>query len=467
MKMSRLNTARFLFVGLLLCTARGVAPAQGAGASPEPPKRTAAEKIDEFGRVGHCDLTARLDNLAIELQNDPGSRGLLVGYDAAKGREGYAAQRVMVERRYLVDSRGISADRVVAVHAGRKEGAETPVTELWLLPEGAPPPVPVPDAATPGGFGGKLGVYNTDENTFREMVEMGVSYPAVMLSELAERLKQQPDAEGYLVVFTPKESAPGAWRRIARRDELLLQKDHGIEPGRLKFVNGGPSDGEFAEVEVWVAPKGAPPPVAAHAEEGKKPAGAYRLNALDFYGTPDADADRWVLENIAEVLRENPRAQVYLVAREPAAPIEAPEEETAADPTERQPEQTEPEPAATPQEGDEGKADGNEGDAEEEEAEEESILTVELAERWKAALAEKYGVSAGRVVVVQGRPRQWSVGRLLTWVVPDKVQPPDFMAPDEEDRRIEQEEREAEESALRQAQGAQSDAEPAPTPPGR
>ncbi len=466
MRLSHLTAARFLFVGLLLCTAHGVARAQDeSAASPEPPKRTAAEKIDEYGKIGHCDWTARLDNLAIELQSDPGLRGLLVGYDAGRGRDGYAAQRIMVERRYLVDSRGILPERVTVVYAGRKEGAETPVTELWLLPEGATPPVPVPDAA-PGGHevSGKLGVYRTDENTFREMIEMGVSYSDVMLSELAEKLKQQPGSEGHVVVFTPKGSAPGAWRRIARRDEVLLQKDHGIEPGRLKFVNGGRSDGESAEVEVWVAPKGAPPPVAASREEGEKPAGAYRLNALDFYGTPDADADQWVLESIAEVLRENPRARVYLVAREPAGPVGNPGEETAADSTEQQPEQPEPEPAPTPQAGDGRNAEGNEAEAEEEEPEEEEIPTVELAGRWKAALAEKYGVAADRVVVVQGRERHWSVGRLLTWVVPDKVQPPDFLAPDEEDRQVEEAERKAEQRALLEAQG---NAELAPAPPGR
>lgn len=462
MKLSHLIAARLLLMGLLLCTAPCVALAQGESeAPPEPPKRTAAEKIDEFGKIGHCDWTGRLDYLAIELQNDPGLRGLLIGYDSEKGREGYAKQRIMVERRYLVDARGIAADRVATVYAGRKDGAETPVTELWLLPEGATPPVPVPDDAASGGpeFSGKLGVYKTDENTFREMIEMGVAYSAVMLGELAEKLKQQPGSEGHIVVFTPKGSAPGAWRRIARRDELLLQKDRGIEPGRLKLVNGGRSDGEFAEVEMWVAPKGAPPPVAESREEVEKPASAYRLNALDFYGEPDADVDRWVLEGIAEALRENPRARVYLVAREPAAPVEDSEEETAADSTEQQPEQPEPEPSAAPQAGAEESADADDG--EKEEAEGEEVKTVEMAERWKAALAEKYGVAADRVVVVRGRERPWATGRLLTWVVPDKMEPPDFLAPDEEDRQAEADEREAE--AARQAEAATAPA----TPPGR
>ena len=35
--------------------------------SPNPPAGT-TRKVDEYGKIGHCDETARLDNFAIELQ---------------------------------------------------------------------------------------------------------------------------------------------------------------------------------------------------------------------------------------------------------------------------------------------------------------------------------------------------------------------------------------------------------------
>src|SRR5687767_9801376 len=43
-------------------------------------KAPATQVFDEFGRVGHCDLGARLDNFAIQLQHEPSMTGYIVAY---------------------------------------------------------------------------------------------------------------------------------------------------------------------------------------------------------------------------------------------------------------------------------------------------------------------------------------------------------------------------------------------------
>ena len=112
--------------------------ATGVGALPNitPPKR-----FDEFPSIAFDDDKARLDNLAIELQNNPGATGHIVAY-AGRGRRAGEADRM--GRRaidYLTTARGISRDRLVFVNGGYRE---TNSFELWVVPQGAEAPRPTP-----------------------------------------------------------------------------------------------------------------------------------------------------------------------------------------------------------------------------------------------------------------------------------------------------------------------------------
>jgi hypothetical protein len=98
-------------------------------------------KIDEYGNIRFNDEKARLDNFAIELQNDPTAQGYLVCYGGRRGRTGEAQRRCDRAKDYLVTTRGITADRIVTVDGGFREDL---TVELWIVPQGATPPPAAP-----------------------------------------------------------------------------------------------------------------------------------------------------------------------------------------------------------------------------------------------------------------------------------------------------------------------------------
>jgi hypothetical protein len=125
-----------------------------------------ARKIDEYGNIRFNDEKARLDNYAIELQNDPTAQGYLICYGGRKGRTGEAQRRCDRAKDYLVNTRGISGDRIVTVDGGYKEEL---TVELWVVPSGANPPTGKPTVdpsevkATPAPRGRRRGRRDDDE----------------------------------------------------------------------------------------------------------------------------------------------------------------------------------------------------------------------------------------------------------------------------------------------------------------
>jgi hypothetical protein len=109
-----------------------------AGAASSPgfePTRT----FDEFGDIKCEDEMARLDNFAIQLQNEPQAKGVIVFYGGKtfRGRlpkRGEAEARAARLKPYLVNRRGIPNDQVVVVNGGY--ATEWRVT-LWIVPQGA------------------------------------------------------------------------------------------------------------------------------------------------------------------------------------------------------------------------------------------------------------------------------------------------------------------------------------------
>jgi hypothetical protein len=98
-------------------------------------------KVDEYGNIRFNDEKARLDNFAIELQNDPTAQGYLICYGGRRGRAGEAQRRCDRAKDYLVTTRQIAADRIVTVDGGYKEELSV---ELWIVPSGATPPTASP-----------------------------------------------------------------------------------------------------------------------------------------------------------------------------------------------------------------------------------------------------------------------------------------------------------------------------------
>jgi hypothetical protein len=103
--------------------------------NPEP------RKFDEFGDIARDDEKARLDNFAIQLQQEPEAQGYIFVYTGTgrRVRADYAQRRTARIRDYLLNSRGLDARRIVIMEGPPR--AE-PTVELWISPPGATPPAP-------------------------------------------------------------------------------------------------------------------------------------------------------------------------------------------------------------------------------------------------------------------------------------------------------------------------------------
>ncbi|HEV7797709.1 MAG TPA: hypothetical protein VGO73_06120 [Pyrinomonadaceae bacterium] len=87
------------------------------------------------------DQKARLDNLAVELQNDPTATTYVIAYGGRTSRIGQADLLGARARDYLVAQRGIDQSRIVVVNGGFRE---EDCVELWIVPQGATTPQPTP-----------------------------------------------------------------------------------------------------------------------------------------------------------------------------------------------------------------------------------------------------------------------------------------------------------------------------------
>src|SRR2546421_1195966 len=110
---------------------------------PLPPTEVKQKCYDCFPFTAFDDTKARLDNLAIELQNNPTSQGYIIVYSGVSSRSGQADRLITRAKDYLVTTRGIDASRLNVINGGFRD---TDYFELWVVPQGAQPPIPTPTA---------------------------------------------------------------------------------------------------------------------------------------------------------------------------------------------------------------------------------------------------------------------------------------------------------------------------------
>jgi hypothetical protein len=87
------------------------------------------------------DLKARLDNLGVELQNDPTATTYVIAYGGRTSRVGQADVLGAFARNYLATDRGVDQSRITVVNGGFRE---EDCVEMWIVPSGATPPQPTP-----------------------------------------------------------------------------------------------------------------------------------------------------------------------------------------------------------------------------------------------------------------------------------------------------------------------------------
>ena len=105
------------------------------GWTPQP----ASGPFDSFVDINCEDEMAHLDNFAVRLQNEPQARGAIIFYGGKtfRGklpRRGEAAARAARLLSYLVERRGIGANRLVMLDGGYYQEW---YAQLWIVPPGA------------------------------------------------------------------------------------------------------------------------------------------------------------------------------------------------------------------------------------------------------------------------------------------------------------------------------------------
>ncbi|HLM23872.1 MAG TPA: hypothetical protein VK274_02395 [Pyrinomonadaceae bacterium] len=100
-----------------------------------------AQEFDECNSCSYDDQKARLDNLAVELQNDPATRAYILAYGGRMSPLGQVEKLMSRARDYLITQRGIDASRLVVVNGGFREEDSV---ELWIVPGGAAAPQATP-----------------------------------------------------------------------------------------------------------------------------------------------------------------------------------------------------------------------------------------------------------------------------------------------------------------------------------
>ncbi len=114
-----------------------------ASASVRPPQHVEvpSRQFDVCCSCSFDDQKARLDNLAVELQNDPTATTYIIAYGGRTSRVGMADLLGSRAQEYLMSARGIDGSRIVVMNGGFRE---EDCVELWIIPRGATPPQPTP-----------------------------------------------------------------------------------------------------------------------------------------------------------------------------------------------------------------------------------------------------------------------------------------------------------------------------------
>ncbi len=271
-KECRLKVQLVLALSLLLASTSTTTPGQT--------KADTARKFDEFGDIQSSDLKARLDNFAIQIQNEPAAKGFIVVYRTRRDLPGLSNTIALRSKDYLVNTRGMARDRIVTVDGGE---ADCEAQELWIVPVGTTPTRRpdayqryFPDYDSPRKFD-EYGFEVPDRNRRPESppeIEDTIEY----LETFAAQLKKEPRSSACIIAYAQYNPRPGLVDdgdyepiRDVRldppgvvRNRLNLERDrlikaYGISPSRIRLINGGHR--KRRTVELWIVPRGEHAPI--------------------------------------------------------------------------------------------------------------------------------------------------------------------------------------------------------------
>jgi hypothetical protein len=241
----RLRTTTFdlviatTFAALILCAPINAAAQSGS-----------ATKFDSYENLPTDDEAAHLDAFYEALRQQPDLRGYLIGYKQASIAPGVLLRRLYGDQRYLIEMRGVAPNRVVVIEGGYKQKS---TIELWLVPNGAPPPAPTP-AALPIQINTKRYLFDDECLECEPAVNLDLYGLTDGIRFYAVELQRNPNARAIIVVRPGEHLGVRKTLSEARRAKWLLIRDYKIAAGRITINPAPRGKDNLSTAELWIVP---------------------------------------------------------------------------------------------------------------------------------------------------------------------------------------------------------------------
>jgi hypothetical protein len=260
---------------LLLTFALVVSFGVAAVAQTEPPAHPPG-LFDELGDTLISDWLARADNLAVELQNRPAAKAYIVAYGVPNKLPGWPFRRANQVKGYLVQSRGIDAERIELVYGGYRDNV---TYQLWVMDAGTPLPLPPFDFAaalarekTPFLFDRFFWFPLSANDTGIESGYIGYLDEKGRYEAFVLALRSDPGLRGCITAYAARGNRRGTDRRLSIRVKRTILIMHNIGAERIVALAGGVRPHQT--VELWIVPPGStlpkPTPTARPARRRRR-----------------------------------------------------------------------------------------------------------------------------------------------------------------------------------------------------
>ena len=211
----------------------------------------AVSKFDEFEDLKTDDVMARLDLFAAELTKDQSLRGSIVGYRRNDFPVGSFLREVYGFQDYLVNKRGIAAERVLVVDSGVREKSTTYLkTQLWLVPGGADIPF-IPALLVKVNKPRQFDSLLLGDGCLGEFT-LVLEEPHDALRFFARALRTDAGANGFVFIHPSRSEPLSKATERARTTKATLTNNYRFPPEKI-FVSLE-AQRPCAETEFWLAP---------------------------------------------------------------------------------------------------------------------------------------------------------------------------------------------------------------------
>ncbi|MFY9620170.1 MAG: hypothetical protein WAQ99_10215 [Pyrinomonadaceae bacterium] len=250
------SLCRICVLSIVLGTSLFLSSASGQENTPGP------RKFDDFGYMSHENYSARLDNIAIALQQEPNAQGYFIFYNGAKSLPGAPLRYIKRLQNYLVDTRGIDHSRIALLAGGRREEI---TVEFWISPPGSPAPIPDPAvSAEPTMKSYLYDSYSFDctrlfqpkvkaPHYFDDCGYAGMSYEdqSARLDGFIKAISQTPGAKARLVVYSLPRDARRKVQTVMQEEKNYLMRKGGLQGSSIEVTSRKAP--KYRSVELWVA----------------------------------------------------------------------------------------------------------------------------------------------------------------------------------------------------------------------